>query len=509
MQTAFMRVNHHAAARFLSRALLLSMTLCVAQAAAAQQPVSMSPSVVLVLKLVSSNHVKPTTGIVISDHGLVLVPADFASGAGEMIVLDGGTDIVSNGRPARSVDPQATGDLALLSVEGLSRPGIKLSGNALSPNNRLHLEAFPPAESIAQGAQPLWVPLEVLPHETDLQPAISPETPLPSVSGAIIDACGYLAGISLSRGAQSLDTTGAAQTVFSGELRRLLDSMQISSRVENCVPPVQAVEVPVIVAGTKKEPAGAVETKEPPPEVIEAEHPEPVTSQLPTNEPTAGPAQAAVAEPEQPPGANPPEQTPIWNSIPFWLPLLGIIVLGVFIWKGFFVYRLSKGTPDDTLAGRRASDVQPASDEPVTAPLASPAEIPLKPRSVPVFDNEFPQPGLRPDGCNGVLVIEGLLDAETGFKRFCFVDTEKINIVIGRGDADIAIEHAAISRAHVRVESDGGIVSLSDLGSRNGTFIGDVPCLPGEILYIREDDEIFLGDVKLTVRVVRQEAEWA
>ncbi len=41
-----------------------------------------SPSVVLVLKLVSSTHVKPTTGIVVSDEGLVLVPADFASGGG-------------------------------------------------------------------------------------------------------------------------------------------------------------------------------------------------------------------------------------------------------------------------------------------------------------------------------------------------------------------------------------------------------------------------------------------
>ena len=78
----------------------LLIALCMAQVATAQQTETMSPSVVLVLKLVSSTHVKPTTGIVVSDSGLVVVPAEFASGEGEMIVLDGGTDILSNGRPA-------------------------------------------------------------------------------------------------------------------------------------------------------------------------------------------------------------------------------------------------------------------------------------------------------------------------------------------------------------------------------------------------------------------------
>ena len=42
-----------------------------------------------------------------------------------------------------------------------------------------------------------------------------------------------------------------------------------------------------------------------------------------------------------------------------------------------------------------------------------------------------------PEACNGLLVIEGLLDAGTPFKRFCAVNTQQINIVIGRGEADI------------------------------------------------------------------------
>ena len=56
-----------------------------------------------VLRLVSATHVEPTTGVVISDSGLVLVPADFATIGDEIIVLDGGTDIIRNGRPAKII----------------------------------------------------------------------------------------------------------------------------------------------------------------------------------------------------------------------------------------------------------------------------------------------------------------------------------------------------------------------------------------------------------------------
>ncbi len=510
MQTGSMRVKHHAAARLFSRVLLLSIALCLAQAAVAQQTAPLSPSVVLVLKLVSSTHVKPTTGIVVSDNGLVLVPADFAAGEGEMIVLDGGTDIVSNGRPAKLTDRITPDGLALLSVEGLGRPAISLSGNALGTDNRLHLEAFPPAEQIAKGVPPLWLPLEVLRNEADMQVSISTGTPLPPVSGAVIDACGYLAGVNLSNAPQSQDSSGAALMIFAGELRRILDSMQLNLPVANCVLPVPAVEALGVVAEQKEATVNSKLPSETSTLTTVEEHSEPATAGLASAESAAEPAGVVVPEIEQQSNTTPAEKTSVWNSIPLWLPLLGIVILAVFIWKGLFFYRLGKIAPENASAGKRVSNVQPASDEPVTAPLASPAETnPVKPRSVPVFDNQFPQPGERPEGCDGLIVIEGLLDPETGFKRFCFVDTQQVNIIIGRGDADIAIEHAAISRAHARVEYDGEMLSLSDLGSSNGSFIGDVPCLPGEVLYFREEDEIFLGDVKLTVRVVRQEAEWA
>ena len=187
--------------------------------------------------------------------------------------------------------------------------------------------------------------------------------------------------------------------------------------------------------------------------------------------------------------------------------MLGIIFLGVLIWKGLFFFRLSKSKPIEKAT---AKFVQPASDEPVTAPLENSADSDIiKPRSAPVINFEIPELSEKPEGCDGVLLVEGLLDADTGFKRFCFINTQLFSITIGRGEADISIEHATISRSHARVESDGELMTLSDLGSRNGTFIDVVPCLPGEVLYFEADDKIFLGDVNLTIRVVKQEAEWA
>ncbi len=74
MQVEFRRGAKRTALRFFGRYLLLSLiALYLLQAAHAQEAPPMSPSVVLVLKLVSKTHVKPVTGIVVSVEGVVLV----------------------------------------------------------------------------------------------------------------------------------------------------------------------------------------------------------------------------------------------------------------------------------------------------------------------------------------------------------------------------------------------------------------------------------------------------
>lgn len=507
MQSDSMRVTMRDVWRLLSRGLLLLIAFALTQAASAQQAEPLSPSVVLVLKLVSATHVKPTTGVVISGDGLVLVPAEFASGEGEMIVLDGGTDILSNGRPAQVHALTATGDMAVLSVQGLKRPGITLSDNAWDEDNTRHLEAFPPADQIAKGANPLWVPLDVQPGP---RLSISSATPLPYVSGAIIDGCGYLAGVSLSTGTQSLETLKSPTVLVNEQLKPIFEQLQISLPSARCVLEVQAEEAPVVAPEPNRPAEESADSRTPEPEDKEPENkPEQSTGTL-EDEPTMAESVKEKAVPAPTVKTSVSEPASIWRSLPWWIPVLGILILAVLIWKLVFFFRLQKNEAgqEKMLAG--TDSILSASDEPVTAPLETiSGESIVKPRSAPELDLEIPGADDRPDGCDAVLVVEGQLDAETGFRQFCFVNSAQLNVVIGRGGADIAIEHAAISRRHVRIESDGASLTLSDLGSRNGTFVGNVPCLPGEVLFFEETDEIFLGDLKISLRLVKQKAEWA
>ena len=67
--------------------------------------------------------------------------------------------------------------------------------------------------------------------------------------------------------------------------------------------------------------------------------------------------------------------------------------------------------------------------------------------------------------------------------------------IIGRKEADIIVNDKSVSRRHALVESDGHIVHVTDLGSKNGTFInGDKikksPLKQGDILEV--------GDIELT-----------
>ena len=50
---------------------------------------------------------------------------------------------------------------------------------------------------------------------------------------------------------------------------------------------------------------------------------------------------------------------------------------------------------------------------------------------------------------------------------------EKPRVVIGRHDADINVEDPEISRSHAAIEISGEKVTLVDLGSTNGTFVGE------------------------------------
>jgi len=478
---------------------LLSPRLC-----GALQARVVSPSVVLVLKLVSATHAKPTTGIVITDDGQVLVSADFVSLEGEIIVLDGGPDIVKHGRPARVVNYSNSGKLAVLSVNGLSRPGIFLSKNISDLEQEFHLTAFPPAEYIAKGAPPLWAPLKIVQASPDFQLSISPATPQPYVSGPILDACGYLAGVSLTTGPQSLQPGKVPLTIFVDELKLTLESMQIRPSVASCDYQSQPV-VALSDAGQNEEATvGALESKEPVPQSKDAELVKPGVYNPFISRKRLNPFQGASIPQPQVENAV---KSSLWRSTPLWLLVLGFVALATLTWKGFFYFRLRNSNIGGIATTPTAARIQSSSDEPDTAPLAVASGTMAKPRSAPLDEADMPDMETLPNGYDGLLVVEGLIDTDTRFKQYCVINTQQVNVVIGRGDTDINIKHPVISRSHARLQSDGKYMTLSDLGSSTGTFIKGTPCLQDEVMYIEAEDEIFLGDVRLRFSIIKKEAD--
>ncbi|MFC1582013.1 FHA domain-containing protein [Planctomycetota bacterium] len=72
--------------------------------------------------------------------------------------------------------------------------------------------------------------------------------------------------------------------------------------------------------------------------------------------------------------------------------------------------------------------------------------------------------------------------------------------IIGRGDmADIQIENGKLSRTHVRFMIEGDILSLEDLGSKNGTFINGRKIT--EKTPFTKGDQIKLGDLAVKVEL--------
>jgi hypothetical protein len=460
----------------------------IPHATAVLQARPMSPSVVLVLKLVSKTRVQPATGIVISNDGLVLVPAEFVSSKAEIIVLDGGTDIIKNGRPAMIVDQAESNGWAILSVKGLKRPGITLSKNMPTMDSELHFTAFPPAEYIANGLPPLWATVKIQLDEEDNSYSISTETPQPYVSGPILDDCGYLAGVSLTSGLQSLRPGKLPETFFSIKLQSTLEALQVKMPVATCVDSLEKSPAPVgKPQEAVRELAGPSESS------VESNLLKPNVYNPLIKRKRLNPFQGASPQPRI------TEKPSIWRSIPIWLVLLGLIMLSALTWKAYFFFRMRKGKLTPSPA---------AGPVPVSFQTETPGKG-NKPRAAPVYHEEMPDMLKLPEACNGVLVIDGFADPDLRFKRYCTVDTRQIDIRIGRHDTDIVIQHPSISSSHARFEKNEELMSLSDLGSNTGTYIKDVPCLEGEIMFFDAEDVVFLGDVQLRFSVINKDTAFS
>lgn len=71
-------------------------------------------------------------------------------------------------------------------------------------------------------------------------------------------------------------------------------------------------------------------------------------------------------------------------------------------------------------------------------------------------------------------------------------------IVVGRSSlADVPLLDAEVSRRHARFDSEDGFVYVTDLGSRNGTYLNGQRI--AESIEVRLGDTIDIGNVRLTV----------
>lgn len=436
---------------------------------------SMPSWTVPVLRLVSSTHVEPTTGIVLSGSGLVLVPEDFADMGDEIIVLDGGTDIIRNGRPARIEQKFSGAGIQVLYVEGLKRQGVVLTREPLNSGDTVILTAFPPAELIAKGEPPLAVSAPVVVFGENGRPAFSSETQLPNVTGALVDRCGYLAGISLADDVQSMETSAATRYQWRDTLLDVYAALQVT--------PSEAV------CGTQETPVD--------PEPVPAE--EPVAEELIIEEAPAGEVAAEEAPVSEEPGPQeaapepaPPEELLIDILPPFeneestgaaveeegrmsgWLWLLAAVTL---IALGFVTHRL-RSSARDIIA--EEDDPDPgAVTEPGDEEVMAPAAIEM----------------------DSLLVLNGVLADGTAFEDSVAVSRNAINIIIGRTGNDLNINSPAVSRRHISLNGTFRELTVSDLGSSNGTSINGVPCLEGEIMFIEPGDTLLLGDARCSLEI--------
>ena len=482
---------------FLLLFLLAFSKLVWPQSSAAQN--SMPAWTVLVLKLVSSTHVQPTTGIVLSDEGLIVVPLEFARSGDEIMVLDGGTDIVRNGRPAVVLHTLPGDHLAILQVQGLRRPAAKLSSLPDSSIESLQLIAFPPAEMMARGAAPVRTPVKALSAITSSHPTLEA---LPNVTGALADACGNLVAINQAVDVQSMSPASNTRIAWQDGWKRAADAAGVSVQSAECNPAPASEPLPADASKNNQEAEPEVPSEqvpEPNPEVLAEPEPEPESDQESASEQELLKAEdEAVAKEDEPidDKAGLMELNEEMTALDIaqdggedslidgdlqdesaenfsWPVLIGIGLL-VLLGVAWLLNRYQ--------AGKQGSAANKANS---TGGILS-----NEPRTVEYDDLSVASP-------SPLLLLEGELENGQPFHQELALTGPDWHADIGRQGADVTLPSPAISRSHARLAIQKGRLTLTDLGSTNGTQLNGVPCLPGEVFLLQTGDRVKLGDIEL------------
>lgn len=403
----------------------------------------MPEEVVLVVKRAGEDAVEPTTGVLIGRAAggvsLVAIPASFLADDFPVFVMDVGTDLLLDGLPAEIHRQSADSPLAVLAVEGMQRRPIKVTLNLPDMEHEVRLAAWPPADMMASRAPPYWIPVDVagkLPGEPQ---QLLANTRVPNLTGPLIDLCGQLAGMVLAGGGSD----AAPLTLLTDALLREAQALQLDLQLETC---------------DQVAPAGSI--------VLST------------------PAQTGARNSGTP--ANPLDRlTQDANlgtgALVF---LLSALLSGLLFW--YLVKRRAA-------AQRRKKIRRTLATETMTFSATG------MPTRVTRADTQTFNPGTRPPGTNGWLRIEGTHADGRPLRAVTAITEGKFQAVIGRAGVALSADGPGISRKHAVIVSEGGRLTISDLGSRNGTFVNGVRCQPDEVFFIEPGDKLLLGAAQITV----------
>ena len=76
---------------------------------------------------------------------------------------------------------------------------------------------------------------------------------------------------------------------------------------------------------------------------------------------------------------------------------------------------------------------------------------------------------------------------------------------VGRESADVLLSDPTVSRRHAVITLEGGKVSVTDLGSTNGTYAEGVQIQANDKVEVRDDDELKFGSAVVTLKLPETE----
>jgi hypothetical protein len=73
-------------------------------------------------------------------------------------------------------------------------------------------------------------------------------------------------------------------------------------------------------------------------------------------------------------------------------------------------------------------------------------------------------------------------------------------VLVGRDrDCDVVLKHARVSKQHAQLSRDGGLLQVTDLGSKNGTRLNGVRLAPRAPSAVDVGDSLAFGPVTATI----------